>query len=487
MRKIHFIFGFLLITLLSKAQLLKTESDTLALIEEIPFPKASANIVFGFNAKMLDLYHLPRNTSATVSLENMLKKLEKDKKNVGLLLDIYFAYKAKNESDKALPYLQKAYGIAMELYELNPSNLELVEQLSTMMIEVNRMGDVPNLWKDYTVRNPQVAKGWAKLAVFQAQVLDTIGLQLSIARAFELDADEPELYVAAISQVLVGIIVNMQQNPNSSPKADLSFFKRALSQKPESEMVKMGYYSAQLIELFYAVILNNIEELSGNKAFDLKLTENQKITIAELEKAYKQLLNDKKIVNKYIVLKSLLVLEVLKGSPEMGQAYLEESKKYIDSDALIYKFLSFGYLPKRKFADAIPLLKKATELSPSYDDLFALAKLYFENSEFQKSNEILEKMLATYPERTDVAMGIISNLMRQRKFEDACSLLFRLETMYKEDLDLEKNDPYFLYYKAVCTLVYSKKTDEARNALQIVIDKNLEWSGYAKSLLKKFN
>jgi len=485
MRKIHFIFGFLLLTLLSKAQLLKTESDTLALLEEIPFPRASANMVFGFSAKMLDLNHLPQKSTASLSLEGMLKKLEKDKKNIGLLLDVYFAYKAKNEAATALPYLQKAYGIAMELYELNPSNLELVEQLSTMMIEVNRIGDVPNLWKDYTERNPMVAKGWAKLGVFQAQMLDLAGCQYSIEKAFDLDPNEPELYVAALGQVLFGIFVSMQQNPDSSPKADLSFFKRALSQKPESEMVKMGYRTAELVEVFYAVMLSNVEGLSQNKPFELSLTDNQKTVIAELEKAYKLALNDKKIINKYIVLKSLLVLEVLKGSPEMGQAYLEESKKYIDADSLIYKFLSFGYLPKRRFADAIPLLKKATELSPSYDDLFALAKLYFENGEYQKSNEVLEKMLATYPEKTDIAMGIISNLLKERKFEDACATLFRLGELYK-DSDLENKDGYFIFFKAVCTLAYSKKSEETRNALQTVIDKDLEWAEEAAALLKKF-
>jgi tetratricopeptide (TPR) repeat protein len=469
-----------------KAQVIKTEADTLSLLEEISFPQASANMVFGFTAKMLDLNHLPPKKTDFNTLEVLLQKQEKDNKNVALLIDIYFAYKAKNEAATGFPYLQKAYGIAMELYEMNPSNLELVEQLGTMLVEVNRLPDLPALWKDYTDRNPQVAKGWAKLAIYQAQMLDTVGVKISIDKAFELDSDEPELYVAALTELVYGLILKMQRESSTIVEADLSFFKKALSRKPDAEMVKMGYHTAKLIELFYTVILNNSEGFSNSKSFVFSMNEKQKITFAELEKAFKAILSNNKISNKYIALKSLLLLEVLNGTPDMATAYLEESKKYFDSDAEIYKLLSFGYLPKRNFKEAIPLLKKATDLSPNYDDIFALARLYYENNETEKSKELLQNMLAAFPGKPDIAMGIISNLLKERKFEDACATLFRLESIYKEDIDLEKNNEYYLYYKAVCTVLYSKKTEEAKMALQLVIDKNLSWADKAKNLLKKF-
>jgi tetratricopeptide (TPR) repeat protein len=143
-------------------------------------------------------------------------------------------------------------------------------------------------------------------------------------------------------------------------------------------------------------------------------------------------------------------------------------------------------LPKRNFKEAIPLLKKATELSPNYDDLFALARLYYENHETEKSKEVLQNMLAVVPGKPDIVMGIISNLLKERKFEDACATLFRLESMYKEDMDLENSNDYYLYYKAVCTIIYSKNKEETRKALQVVIDNKLLWSSKSENLLKKF-
>jgi tetratricopeptide (TPR) repeat protein len=484
MKNLTVLLTSLFLTASLHAQILKSNADTLALLEEIPFPQASANMVFGFSSTMLDLYHLPEKNSVK-TLEKLLKKYEKDKKNVGLLIDIYFEYKYKNEFNSGLPYLQKAYGIAMELFELNPSNLELVEQLSSMLIEVNRMPDVPALWKDYTERNPKVAKGWAKLGVFQAQMLDVVGCQYSIEKAFELDSEDPELYVAALSQVVGSVILKMQREGETKVKGDFSFFKKAISRKPDSDIVKTAYNSAKLIEYFYTVLINNIDSFSYDAPFKLALDDKQKSALAELEKAFKSQLKQKKIVNKYIILQNLMVIEVLKTNPDLAKAYFEESKKYLDANAQHLKFLSFGYLPQRRFSEAIPLLKKATELSYNYEDLFALARFYFENKEYEKSKEVLNNMLASFPDKTDIAMGIISNLLKERKFEDACSTLFRLGELYK-DRDLENKDGYFIFFKAVCTLIYTKKTEEAKLALQAIVDNDSDWAEESAALLKKF-
>jgi tetratricopeptide (TPR) repeat protein len=169
----------------------------------------------------------------------------------------------------------------------------------------------------------------------------------------------------------------------------------------------------------------------------------------------------------------------------LAKAYFEESKKYLDANAQHLKFLSFGYLPQRRFNEAIPLLKKATELSFNYEDLFALARFYFENNEYEKSKEVLNNMLASFPDKTDIAMGIISNLLKERKFEDACATLFRLGELYK-DSDLENKDGYFIFFKAVCTLIYTKKPEEAKLALQAIVDKDSDWAEEAAALLKKF-
>lgn len=487
MKKVFFLFFLSINASGVFSQILLTAADTQALLVEIPFPQASATMILSFSSKMLDIKKMPEKEKSATALESLLKKYEEEKKDVQLLMDIYYAYDRKQDPQSGMPYLQRAYGLAMELYELNPSNLELLDKITAMMIAVKRQPDIIGLWKDYTERNPTVAKGWASLAIYQAQVFDTLGCKLSLHKAFELNPEESEIYVAALIDVGYKLLMKLQAESDiSTIKADLSFYEMALASNSNSEFVKTAYNTAKLIEIFYTVLLSNIDQFSGDKSFKLELTDIQKIEWAELEKEFKRQLKDDKIINKYMMLKGLLVLEVLRSEPDLGKVYLEEAVKIIDTDADLYKILSFGYMPLRKYQNAIPPLKKATEILSNYDDMFALAKLYFENHETDKSMEVLELLLQTYPEKTDIVMGIISCMLKDAKFKDACATLFRLQNIYEADIDIENTDPYFLFYKAVCILVFTENKGEAKKALQAVIDKELPWSFEAALLLKKF-
>jgi tetratricopeptide (TPR) repeat protein len=233
-------------------------------------------------------------------------------------------------------------------------------------------------------------------------------------------------------------------------------------------------------------MLSNVDRFGEDKSFKMTMDERQKTEWTELEKSFKEQLQNPKIVNKFMMLKSLLVLEVLRGEPDMGLAYLEESKKYIKNDVDLYKMLSFGYIPLRKYQKAIPHLKKATELRPNFDDIFALARLQFENHEYEASLATLESLLQSFPDKLDIVFGIVSIQMREGKFKDACSSLFRLQDLYKDEIDMENKDPYFPFYKAICTLVFSKNKDEVKKALQGVIDQDLPWADEAKELMKRF-
>ncbi len=468
-------------------QILSSIADTQALINVIPFPQASATMIVSFNAKMLDITTMPAASVKRQPLDELLKRYEKDKTDINLLCDIYYAHKGKNDPQSGMSYLQMAFNKAVELYELNPSNLEHLEQMTDILIEVKRMPDVPGLWSSYTERNPEVAMGWAKLAVYQVQMMDTLGSKNSIEKAFTLDPELPEIYVAALLEVIYKMIIQMQTlGENAIIKADLSFFEKVLAQKPNSEIAKLSYNAAKLFELFYGVMIANVDKFGMDKSFKMDLTERQKTEWAELEKAFKTQLTNSKIVNKYMMLKSLLVLEVIRGEPDMAVAYLEESKKYIESDVDLYKILSFGFIPLKKYQKAIPYLKTATDLSSNFDDFFALARLYFENHEYSMSMDILEMLLQSFPKKTDIVMGMISIKMREGKFQEACSTLFRLQELYQDEMNFEDEDPYFPFYKAICTLVYSKNKAEAQKTLQAVIDKDLPWSEEAKELMKRF-
>ncbi len=198
-------------------------------------------------------------------------------------------------------------------------------------------------------------------------------------------------------------------------------------------------------------------------------------------------LKKEEVVNKFMPLKALVVLQVLQNKPDMAVAYLEEAEKYFAGDVDLYKLVAYGYLPPRKYHKAIPFLLKATQLSPTFDDLFALARLYFDNYEYQEALQTLQRLMQSDPDRFEIVYGVISVYLRQGNYSEAQATLEQLERLYEGEVDWNK-DEYYPFYKAVCMLCTGKNTSRAaiKRQLQGIVELNLPWKEEAMALIKAF-
>ena len=139
----------------------------------------------------------------------------------------------------------------------------------------------------------------------------------------------------------------------------------------------------------------------------------------------------------------------------------------------------------RKYHKAIPHLKKACNLSPTYDDLFTLARLQFDNYDYDAALAGLQSLLQSHPQKFEIVFGIIAIQFRQGNPKEACATLFRLEELYKDEVNFEK-ESYFLYYKALCHLFFDEKKESVEKALRAAIDNDTPWMTEAKELMNLF-
>lgn len=493
------IFSFFLFCLVfqftTQAQIVKTKIDSQQIHNQINFPQANASMVISFSASMMDISEIPSPAEDRKSIEELLDIYNDGNENdIDLMMDIYNAYYDSGEPNIGYNYLEKAYNLAMELYEMNPSNLETLEQITEMMTIVGRMQDVPNMWKGYCERNPEVARAWARLAFYEAQMLRLDDAKTHLDKAYALDSRNPEIYVGALLYTIFDYLISAQLNPEEEDQdakemkiqMDFSFLQKAANENPDLEIAQLSAQLGELLGIFYEVLLNNSDKFSLDRAFKLEMTDKQSLKVKEIEEYMQAALKKKTVVNKFMPLKSLVVLEVLQNRPGMAVAYLKEAEKYIEADVDLQKLVAYGYLPPRKYHKAIPFLKRAAELSPTFDDMFALARLQFENYEYKEASQTLQRLMQSDPERFEIIYGIISIQLRQGQYEDAQNTLERLEMLY-DDVNLEE-DEYYLFYKAVCKLANGKNTnrDDIKRQLQAVIDRDLPWAKEAKLLMKHF-
>lgn len=488
------LFFSLVFQFTAQAQIVKSKADSQQIHNQINFPQANASMIISFSASMMDLSKIPSPVEERKSIEELLEIYNDDnEKDIDLMIDIYNAYYDAGEPNVGYNYLEKAYNLAMELYEMNPSNLETLEQITEMMTIVGRLQDVPNMWRGYCERNPEVARAWARLAFYEAQMLRLDEAKAHLEKAYALDSKNPEIYVGALIHSIFDYLVSAQLNPEEDQdtkemkiQMDFSFLQKAANENPDLELAQLSAQLGELLAIFYEVLLNNSDKFGLDRAFKLEMTKKQALKVKEIEAYMQATLKKKAVVNKFMPLKALVVLEVLQNRPDMAVAYLKEAEKYIEADVDLQKLVAYGYLPPRKYHKAIPFLARAAELSPTFDDMFALARLQFENYQYQESTETLQRLMQSDPERFEIVYGIISIQLRQGKYEEAQKTLERLEMLY-DDVNLEA-DEYYLFYKAVCKLANGKNTsrDDIKRQLQAVIDRDLPWAKEAKLLMKHF-
>jgi tetratricopeptide (TPR) repeat protein len=186
-----------------------------------------------------------------------------------------------------------------------------------------------------------------------------------------------------------------------------------------------------------------------------------------------------------MVFKCLIWLESLKGNAEQAVEYWTESKKYVKYDQDICRILSSIYLMDKNFEESLKYLKLVTDENPNQQDLFAIAKMCFNLKKYKESYAILVDLLNQIPNNYDLMFGIIANQLKESNYTDACSMLFRMETLFTAETKINTH-PYFVFYKAVCNLIFNKDRTNSQKQLLNIAESDSPWNVEAKGLLLHF-
>ncbi|WCL82018.1 tetratricopeptide repeat protein [Saprospira sp. CCB-QB6] len=489
------LFVILLLPYCLAAQLLRDGRDSLAIRQAVAFPEVNASIILSYNRSMLEPELPPEAQAPERSLEELLLAYEDPKleNDVQLLIDIYQSYYDQGKPDKGFPYLQKAYNYSVELYEANPSNIEVLEDISYMMLTVGNLEGLPTLWEGFCQRQPKLARARAQLALYQLQTFQLDKAQRQLDTAYQLDPMDPNIYVTALLFTTYRAMMQLPaQRENygleelAKFELDLSFLERAERENPKALRIKLALKTAQLTALFYKVFFLELDQFSKKEPFQLRAKGAQLKALGALERDYLELLQEEP-ENPFLIYKSLVLLHILKGELAISQDYLAKAEAINAFDADLYKMMGFAYLPEHKYHKAIPYYERATAIAPEFEELFALARLYFENYEYEKSEKILVQLLQTAPDNYELVEGLAAIYLRQDQYAKARGQLKRFAQLYDEDLHLSKNSDY-KFYQFLADFALSPKA-EAMQEKQLkgwVEDQNSRFNAEAKQLLKQF-
>ena len=450
--------------------------DTNELIKNIPFPVFFSLPAIQFNSSMLEVdasYNVKDKSKE--SLEILLKKYETDNSDLELMMNIFYAYNEAGKYQHGLRYLQRAYNKAMELYDLNPSNLELLLKMSEMLKLVNRKEDIKPLWEAYTKRNPQVVQGWINLASIQLQESDFKSFKISFEKAGSLNPSISEYSTLALNY--------MSQRQLFDNLVDSVFTSNSNKILQSSNSYFLPLRIITLI--FQKQLIGNLNEFEDLSNFKITLTKIDSIELNKAEESIIYLLEIDSLKSNHALLKALLMKKILDSKFEEAVALYEEINKTNHRDADIYRILSFGYLLRNDFNNSIASLKESYKYSLEAKDLILIAKLYFYINQSKEAISIFENLMMSDPNKFEFVYGIIASQLKNKNFSEACSSLFRFEDLYQKEKNLESDEVY-LFLKSVCIMAFSKSREEVLNAIDLTISKTNKLRSKAEKLKQLF-
>lgn len=489
------LFVILLLPYGLAAQLLRDGRDSLAIRQAAAFPEVNASIILSYNRSMLEPELPPEAVAPERSLEELLLAYEDPKleNDIDLLIDIYQSYYDLGQPEKGFPYLQKAYNYAVELYEANPSNIEVLEDISYMMLTVGNLESLPTLWEGFCQRQPKLARARAQLALYQLQTFQLEKAERQLDTAYQLDPRDPNIYVTAL---LFTTYRAMQQLPAEREnnggeelakfELDLRFLERAQRENPQVLRINLALKTAQLTALFYKVFFMELDQFGAKKPFQLRAKGEQLAALKALEQDYLKMLKTAP-ENPFLIHKSLVLLYILKGELALAEEALGKAEAINAFDADLYKMMGFAYLPEHKYDKAVPYYERATAIAPEFEELFALARLYFENYDYEKSEKILVQLLQTAPDNYELIEGLAAIYLRQDQYAKARGQLKRFAQLYTEDLNLGQNKDY-QFYQFLANFALSPKAEAAqeKRLKAWAEDQNSRFREAAGQLLKQF-
>ena len=445
--------------------------DTNELIKNIPFPVFFNLPAIQFEASMLEFSSQNIKIKSKESLEILLKKNENDNSDLELLMDIFYAYNEIGQYQQGLRYLQRAYNKAMELYDINPSNLELILKMSEMLKLVNRKEDIKSLWEAYTKRNPQVAQGWINLALIQLQENDFKSFKFSFENAGTLNPNLSEYSSLALNYIF--------QRLTFDNIVDTVF---TLNSNKILQSANSYFLPLKTITLIFQKQLNNnLIEFEDLSSFRILLTKRDSIELERAEEAIGYLLKNDSAKSNHAIIKALLMKEILYSKFDKAHSLFEKINETSHRDPDIFRIMSFGYLLKTDFNNSIVCLREAYKCSRETEDLLLVSKIYFHNNQTAESISIFENLMMSNPGKSEFVYGVIASQLKNKNFTEACSSLFRFEELYQKEKNLDSDEVY-IFLKSVCIVVFSKNRQEILNSLDYSIKKAERLKSYVEKI-----
>jgi hypothetical protein len=480
----------------------KQTADSLWFMDKLPYPVVSMEFNFAFNSDMFQLNGIKQDSSKAKETEKLPQSLDslqnyfrKNPSSGEAAYQIFLRFQAKGDADVGESYLKRAIELKASK-GIQGENLDELRNAIGLLVNYYGRESYPNvleLVQAYTNKYPKEIQAWNLQAIYQMNSLDTLGADSSILRSLALDELNAETYVVAMQLEINKNIFKLEQlnkrdslaikNGTAPLLTDFKRFEALAKKHPKSELPRLAMNTLELIETYSMMLLTVSDSIEGKTPLTFKLDKNRKKQLERLNKYYVKLEKNKKIKERYLVHKSLMLLQILQNNMAKADEYyaLVCKDSMAQRDASVHKLSGVGHFMRRDYGAFGQRLDRTLKQSFSLSNALLYSRILFMNGQLDSCNNYLGELLNRYTD-PKIVMGLVCIAFKTGKLQEGFQYLQAIINL-PEEHPFRNEDFYFFL---ALGLYLDNKPEQAKSLLENVAKKGREYDIHAKRFLDYF-
>lgn len=457
------------------AQQLENKKDSSVFIQAVEIPAAAPQYNLVFTAAALDTISKVQTSTdesaadiikdPTAALAALLDSLDQHPSDIPLILSICANYRQQNDQQNYNTYLQYGFKQAMKAYEEHPDRFLVVSELVEVLSEGGNYEAVMQVYERFVMTKPKHVEGLCRYAmqlILQGELEKADHL---LQQAQSLEPAYAEIYLAAMmyetSKILMQLSDIMQKGLNdaamtdalNSMRVESTFLNRAIEQY-SSVPAQKALDAAQLFLVYYRTVIKAASGQLGKELIKLTATKEDLKTLNIIEKRAKKALKTKP-QNTFFYYKVLTIIQVLEAKTEKAEQYWKQSGSLLKKEKDILRLLSLSHFLNLNFKAAISFLNQKQSVEYSYQDQYALCRIYLFDRQVNQTITRLKDMQSKFPQDYQIVAALAAVYFQQGQLQTGANLIIDFEQQYPKQASQDE----FLYFRALASVVLQKKSD----------------------------
>ncbi len=318
--------------------------------------------------------------------EALLQERSAHPLQAAVAIALYHRLQSSGEYDRANQLVSQTLGTLLAGLEKEQDNWQFVKEALRIYQAVQQQQKAVKLLENFLEINPENVNALLGLADLETVFANFAAARKHIDTAYRLAPKKTDVYIAEFLYQLHFGLLKLNKIPSPSDTVDSSaavaFFKKADLEHPDIDAPEMLQHSLEVLQIFYTVLVDNLDRFREKSAFSFALDSGQQKVLTQSQIYFQEVLKQNTPdQNPYLSKLILFMTAILENERKHTEDLYGELAAMAVADNNIHRLMGISDLSMALYPEAITHLNRSIALNDNINDRLMLAGLYAENKQ----------------------------------------------------------------------------------------------------------